>query len=108
MIHNLRSGVESASPSVDGDQAHIFAQKLKADHPARLALERLQNPPEWELYDLKDDPIEFFNLSSDPSFDDEARRLKKALVDWQLKTEDPFVDAEFHERVISKYQKATN
>lgn len=108
LIHNLRAGVESASPSVDGDQAHIFAQKLKANHSARLAMERLKDPPEWELYDLKDDPIEFFNLSNDPSFANEARRLKKALNDWQLRTQDPFVDAEFQERVMSKYQKPSN
>ena len=88
----------SASSSVDGDQADVLAQQLEADHPARQAMERLKNPPEWELYDLKDDPNEFVDLSNDPALADEARRLKQALRDWQKRTDDPFADAEFRRK----------
>ncbi|MBD3675998.1 MAG: sulfatase [Planctomycetaceae bacterium] len=105
LIHNLRAGELLASPSVDGDRANILAQQLSADHPARLAMERLQDPPEWELYDLKNDPIEFDNLSNDPAMAGEAHRLKQALRDWQQRTEDPFTDAEFREKIETKYQK---
>lgn len=108
LIHNLRAGESSASPSVDGDRANVLAQQLKADHPARQAMQRLKDPPEWELYDLKDDPIEFVDLSNDPALADEARRLKKALRDWQKRTEDPFADAEFREDVRKKYRKTPN
>ncbi|MEM8665873.1 MAG: sulfatase [Planctomycetota bacterium] len=105
LIHNLRAGEITASPSIDGDQANVLAQQLKADHPARQAMQRLQDPPEWELYDLKRDPIEFVNLFHDPSLADEARRLKEALRDWQQQTEDPFTDAQFRERVMNKYRR---
>lgn len=83
----------------------FFAQQLEADHPARQAMERLENPPEWEFYDLKDDPIEFVDLSSRPKFEDEVRRLKRALLDWQRRTEDPFDAATFREDVERMYRR---
>ena len=108
LIHNLRAGELSASPSIDGDQANVLAQQLEADHPARQAMERLKDPPEWELYDLKDDPIEFVDLSNDAALADEARRLKQALREWQEQTEDPFSDAEFRRNVERKYRRSSN
>ena len=108
LIHNLRAGELSASPSVDGDQANVMAQQLGAQHPARQAIERLKDPPQWELYDLKDDPIEFVDLSEDPTLADEARRLKQALREWQKRTEDPFADAEFRKNVARKYREQSN
>ncbi len=108
LIHNLRAGELSASPSIDGDQANVLAQQLEADHPARQAMERLKDPPEWELYDLKDDPIEFVDLSDDAALADEARRLKQALREWQEQTKDPFGDAEFRADVERKYQSSSN
>jgi N-sulfoglucosamine sulfohydrolase len=108
LIHNLRPGQLSASPSVDGDRANVMAQQLSANHPARKAMERLMNPPEWELYDLRDDPIEFDDLSDSPTLADEARRLKQALRDWQKRTEDPFADAEFRKNVAKKYQSLSD
>ena len=104
LIHNLRAGELSASPSIDGDQAYVLAQQLGADHPARQAMARLQDPPEWELYDLKDDPIEFVDLSYDAALADEKRRLQQALREWQEQTADPFTDAEFRKNVERKYQ----
>jgi N-sulfoglucosamine sulfohydrolase len=108
LIHNLRAGELSASPSVDGDRANVMAQQLGADHPARQAMERLKDPPQWELYDLRDDPIEFVDLSEDPTLADEARRLKQALREWQKRTEDPFADAEFRKNVARKYRELSN
>src|SRR6056297_1036724 len=108
LIHNLRAGEVSASPSVDGDQAPVLAKQLDPDHPAREAMERLQDPPEWELYDLQEDPHEFVELSNDPTRAAETRRLKQALRDWQARTEDPFTDRAFRDRVEKKYRKAAN
>lgn len=108
LIHNIRAGQLSASPSVDGDQAHVLAQQLEADHPARKAMERMKDPPEWELYDLSNDPVEFINRSDDSALAVEARRLKQALRDWQKRTEDPFTDAKFRETIERKYQPSSN
>lgn len=108
LIHNLRAGELPASSSVDGDQAPALAKQLEADHPARQAMERLQNPPEWELYDLEADPIEFVDLSNDPAFADQKQRLKQALTDWQKRTDDPFADPEFRKEMEKRYQKASD
>ncbi|GAB5404878.1 MAG: sulfatase [Aureliella sp.] len=105
LIHNIRAGELSASPSVDGDQAYVFAEKLPADHPGRRALERMANPPEWEFYDLRNDPHELAELSSNPSMSRHVQELKTALFEWQKATEDPFVDPAFRERVEKKYRK---
>jgi N-sulfoglucosamine sulfohydrolase len=107
LIHNLRAGELSAITSVDGDKAYDLAQRLKADHPARIAMERLENPPEWELYDLKNDPVEFVDRSNDPSLADEARRLKQSLHDWQAHTQDPFIEAGFRKEVEMKYRPSS-
>ncbi|PQO26354.1 sulfatase [Blastopirellula marina] len=107
LIHNLHAGKLSASASVDGDQAPAFAKRLGADHPARQAMERLENPPEWELYDLNEDPIEFVNLSNDPVFSDQKKRLKQALSAWQEQTEDPFSDPVFRKKIEKKYSTSS-
>ncbi len=106
LIHNLRASELSASSSVDGDRAPAMAQQLNADHPARQAMERLENPPEWELYDLKSDASEFVNLSSDPAMADVLRRLKQVLREWQEQTNDPFTDAQFRRAVEQKYNQS--
>ena len=107
LIRNLRAGMLSASSSVDGDRAPTLAKQLAADHPARKAMERLQNPPEWELYDLNEDPIEFVNLSNDPAYAKQKQRLEKALAQWQLQTEDPFTDPEFRQKIEKKHSKSS-
>lgn len=107
LIHNLRADELAASSSVDGDQAPALSKQLEADHPARQAMERLQNPPEWELYDLKNDPIEFVDLSYDSNFADHKQRLQEALTDWQKRTDDPFTAPEFLKKIEKKYSNSS-
>src|SRR5690606_3943224 len=47
------------------------------------------NPPKIQLYDLKNDPWEFNDLSADPNYDAVKERLLKELVSWQESTDDP-------------------
>jgi N-sulfoglucosamine sulfohydrolase len=105
LIHNIRAGELPAAATVDGDQAPVFARDLPDDHPAREAMERLVNPPEWELYDLEEDPVEFNNLADSPDFAETQLRLSKALHQWQRRTRDPFTDASFREQIENKYHK---
>jgi N-sulfoglucosamine sulfohydrolase len=46
--------------------------------------------PEFELYDLENDPYEFHNLAGDPSAGSILEELKKELEEWQERTNDPF------------------
>ncbi|MCB1120294.1 MAG: sulfatase [Verrucomicrobiae bacterium] len=103
LIHNLVAGQTRPSNSIDGDKAWDYAQKLPEKHPARLAMERLANPPEWELYDLVNDPIEFHNRSGDAQLREVESRLKAALVNWQRETDDHFGDPAFRSQVQAKY-----
>ena len=104
LIHNLRAGQLKASNGVDGDSAYTEALKFPADHPARQAMERLAEPPEWELYDLQGDPVEFRNRAGEASLATVERRLKQSLAAWQEKTRDPFRDPEFGRKIQAKHR----
>ena len=54
--------------------------------------DRFLNPPEWELYDLETDPMEFVNLAEDPVQVGNLARMKKALITWQNTHADPMID----------------
>jgi N-sulfoglucosamine sulfohydrolase len=58
-----------------------------------------RRPPEYELYDLKNDPWEFNNLAENPSYDEHLTRLKKQLAKWQKETDDPFR----HKHILEKF-----
>ena len=64
--------------------------------------ERYQNPPEYELYDLQEDPHEFENLIEDPAYREVKERLIEVLQQWQSDTRDPFAQPELAERFIAE------
>ena len=43
----------------------------------------------WELYDLKNDPMEMRNLITDPGYKEIAKSLKHKLYNLQVKYDDP-------------------
>jgi Arylsulfatase A and related enzymes len=43
-----------------------------------------------ELYDLKNDPWEHYNLASKKEFLKKKNELKSLLLDWMIETEDPY------------------
>jgi len=47
--------------------------------------------PEWELYNLKSDPFEIFNLASNATYKDTLNILKKELLQYQWDSSDPWV-----------------
>jgi N-sulfoglucosamine sulfohydrolase len=47
------------------------------------------NPAKVQLYDLKNDPWEFTDLSSDAKYDTIKTRLFNEMVKWQQETDDP-------------------
>ncbi len=44
----------------------------------------------FELYDLKNDPMETKNLADDPAYEQQLKQLQKALKDFQQRTNDPW------------------
>lgn len=100
LIHNLRAGEVEPINRIDGDAAlTISRESSHRETMAGKAFEVAANPPEFELYDLQNDPWEFHNLAGEaehaPTFD----RLKKALADWRGETNDPLRSKEGWDQV---------
>lgn len=62
------------------------------DEEARQAYETFYNPPEYELYDLQNDPYELRNLSDDPAYASELVRLQAILHAQREATDDAQLD----------------
>lgn len=90
LIHNPLAGMAKPPGRVDADPVGSFVNDAKyIDTPSGQAFQRYLDPPEWELYDLKSDPLEFENLAEIPSMRGELERLRTALRNWQEETDDP-------------------
>ncbi|MFV0604333.1 MAG: sulfatase [Niabella sp.] len=58
----------------------------------QVAYATWKHPPEYELYDLENDPYEFYNLSDDIRYTKTLNKLKEILNKWQKETIDPLLD----------------
>jgi len=58
-----------------------------------------RQPPEFELYDLRNDPWEFHNLADDPRYTKQLILLKRRLAEWQQRTNDPLR----HKHILAKF-----
>ena len=68
-----------------------FNRELEQSPPhVRDAYGIMKRAPEYELYDLENDPFEFHNLAGDPSAQNILEELKGELEEWQERTLDPF------------------
>jgi len=105
LIHNLRSGSAKPSTGIDGDRAFALSRMPRYEGtPARRAFDTFANPPEFELYDLSKDPVEFNNLAGKPELKRVEVRMKQALLEWRRQTDDPFLDP----AMIEEYSKWKN
>jgi N-sulfoglucosamine sulfohydrolase len=100
LIHNLRAGKAKPSTGIDADPAYRVSQQPRYDGtPVRRAFDTFADPPEFELYDLEKDPVEFNNLAGKPECRAIQKRLAKALLEYRKQTDDPFLDLGFLERI---------
>ncbi len=94
LIHNLMAG--EINPGYEFTLKRFFKGVeeaiLVAGEPVRGAYDRMRHPPEFELYDLENDPHEFENLAEDSDHAEVLRRLKKRLLQWRTSTKDPLLD----------------
>ncbi|MCP5117507.1 MAG: sulfatase [bacterium] len=101
LIHNLRAGELKPSPTIDADPAYQIVQEARFDGTdARRAFETFMDPPEFELYDLEADPIEFHNLAGQPEHAAAEARLKQALLEYRQQTNDPFLDEAYTKKYV--------
>ena len=74
----------------DGLNAIIDA----APEPVRSAYQRMERPPQYELYDLEADPHEFTNLAEEASHAEVLTRLQGELESWREQSDDPMLRPE--------------
>lgn len=104
LIHNLLAGKAQASEAVDGDAIWWpEVRKRPATDPVREVMERLVDPPEWELYDLQSDPGEWKNQAGKKDLQSVETRLKASLANWSRETGDRFGDEAFRQEVLKKH-----
>jgi N-sulfoglucosamine sulfohydrolase len=104
LIHNLVAGHEN--PGYEFTINHFDFGDIRqtiqsAPEQIREAYERMKSPPEFELYDLKDDPYEWNNLAKNPEYQHILDNLKQVLYDWQVETKDPLIDKKIAERLFT-------
>jgi len=107
LIHNLTHGRENPGYAFTFNRLIKYGDTeiLKdADRQFKEAYELMKNPPEYELYDLEEDPYEFKNLSDNESYVDILEQLKSALLSWQKETSDPLIDKEKAIRLFNLIQ----
>lgn len=88
------------------DSAGYASMLSTAPDYVQATYERMLNPPEYQLYDLQDDPWEWHDLAEDPAYAEILERLKKELSGWQKATDDPFSDKELARRFFDDVRRA--
>ena len=76
-----------------------------ADKRIRAAYQLYEQPPEYEVYDLQNDPWEFENLSHNPAYRDILQALKNRLETWQTETNDALRHPENLHRLTQKHDE---
>lgn len=100
LIRNLLAGESRPRPQIDGDIGFAASRAPAYDGTAvRQAFDILAEPPEYELYDLREDPWEFSNLAGLQEHAAVLSRLSAALEDWRRGTEDPLLEPAFVDRM---------
>lgn len=96
LIHNLLAGKAKPSTGIDADPAFKVSREPRYHGtPVRRAFDTFANPPEFELYDLQADAVEFNNLAGKSEYRATQERLAKALLEYRRQTNDPFLDPKF-------------
>ena len=79
-----------------------------ADPEVRAAYLRMKKPPRFELYDLKEDPYEFLNLTGEPAHAQKLAELKSQLAAWRKRTEDPLLNPDTLQRLKTEVEGITS
>ncbi len=92
LIWNIAHGLEYPFAS-DLWESKTWQGILKRGdtHHAKRTIEAYIHRPEFELYDLENDPDEINNLADDPKYTVILEELKRKLKEFQKRTGDPWI-----------------
>ncbi|MBS11344.1 MAG: hypothetical protein CME19_07065 [Gemmatimonadetes bacterium] len=100
LIHNLHPGHSKPGINVDGREVRDALSDPKwADSPIQEVFARMDRPPDYELYDLQEDPLEMTNLADDPKHTAILNDLLERLTVWRKETFDPLLSERYFERM---------
>lgn len=93
-----------------GKNKAVFSLNQQIDSMPKESLARQlrqfsEVPPEFELFDLRNDPNEHHNLIGNSQNAEVEERLRGQLTTWQRQTLDPFLNETFIERFSDVYEK---
>tara|TARA_R110002072_G_scaffold271954_2_gene431972 strand:- start:4670 stop:6130 length:1461 start_codon:yes stop_codon:yes gene_type:complete len=98
LIFNVMGG-EFENPLKPENYCNAWWESRKPKYlqsPIKEVYDRVENPPEVELYDLQQDPYEWSNLADNSELADVRERLLLEVEEWRQSTNDPLLDpAEF-------------
>ena len=104
LILNLLPELDGPYGAVDGCPAWFTSQQdslIGTD--VREAYDTYRHPPQIELYDLRDDPVEWHNLADDDRYRRVETELMEQLLQWRKDTDDPYLDIEKLDADKKKY-----
>ncbi|MCP5114740.1 MAG: sulfatase-like hydrolase/transferase, partial [bacterium] len=101
LISTPRPGTVNLDAGTYLDEAHTnfvvsgatAQDQATAPKHVQATFKRWRRPPRYELYDLQDDPQEWHDLAGDPALAKVKTRLIGALVEFQRRTRDPFLES---------------
>ncbi len=92
LIHNLRAGKARPQTEFDSDRSYELSRKPKFEGVEAVRVyAQAADPPEFEVFDLEQDPWEFKDLAAQPEHAKTLARLQQALLDWRRQTADPLL-----------------
>lgn len=90
-VLNSRPNLTNGGPADSKRSPTQFALNLLRDQgkltPAQADVFVVPRPAE-ELFDVKNDPQQFFNLASLPEYHEQLLEMRRFLINWQFNTED--------------------
>jgi len=100
LVHNLLPGRRNPVYDIYLVQQTFTPEEVRyAPKHIQEAYKIFEQPPEFELYDLQNDPWEFHNLTENTSYAEQLKCLKKRLAKWQEQTNDPLR----HRRILERF-----
>lgn len=107
LIHRLHPGAPHPCERYYTTQALVKTgpteDEIAAGGPlVRQAYKTWRSAPEFELYDLEQDPHEFVNLAERPDLARVRSRLLAALTRWRTDTNDPLLSATKQEQLFAE------
>jgi N-sulfoglucosamine sulfohydrolase len=102
LIHNLVPGRKKNGIGTDGCPIRkmMTEPKWRETETGRV-FQLMEDPPELEVYDLVNDPLEYTNLAGETSVADVEVELKSALMAWRKETHDPLLDRAYLEKLMA-------